>query len=197
MFAAPNTTAIMNSVPAEQRGAASGMRATFQNSASIVSIGVFFSIVTGGLASALPGTLSSGLLQAGVPGIVAHKIAGLPPTAAWFAAFLGYKSDGDITPRQCFACATGGKSSQFAGQELLPEPDIVALHAWTARRFLPFGCVVSDSSLRFIPPWQTLHTARGSPGEYPDGDTNSGTLKVGTDLSSPPSDPTRSGWRTR
>ncbi|HUY75479.1 MAG TPA: MFS transporter [Ktedonobacterales bacterium] len=90
LFAAPNTTVVMNASPKEHRGVASGMRATFQNGASLVSIGVFFSIVTAGLASALPASLKSGLTQGGLPASIAEKIAHLPPTAALFAAFLGY-----------------------------------------------------------------------------------------------------------
>jgi MFS family permease len=90
LFAAPNTTAIMNSVPPETRGVSSGMRATFQNAASVFSIGVFFSIVTLGLASALPSALFSGLTRYNVPAEFAHQIANLPPTAALFGAFLGY-----------------------------------------------------------------------------------------------------------
>src|SRR5215469_15873227 len=86
MFSSPNTSSIMGSVPAEQRGAASGMRATFQNGGSLVSIGVFFSIVTAGLASVLAATLLSGLTRAYVPVAVADKIAHLPPTSALFAA---------------------------------------------------------------------------------------------------------------
>lgn len=90
MFAAPNTSAIMNSVPPESRGVSSGMTATFQNSAQVFSLGVFFSIVTVGLASALPGALYRGLTSAGLPGAIANRIAHLPPTAALFASFLGY-----------------------------------------------------------------------------------------------------------
>ncbi len=40
LFASPNTSAIMSSVPARHRGAASGMRSTFQNSGMSLSIGV-------------------------------------------------------------------------------------------------------------------------------------------------------------
>ena len=69
----------MSSVPPETRGASSGMRATFQNSATLVSIGLFFSIVTLGLASALPATLSAGLIANGVPIQAATTIAHLPP----------------------------------------------------------------------------------------------------------------------
>ncbi len=88
LFASPNTSSIMSSVPPETRGASSGMRATFQNSATLVSIGLFFSIVTLGLAAALPSTLSTGLITNGVPRQAATAIAHLPPTAALFGAFL-------------------------------------------------------------------------------------------------------------
>jgi MFS family permease len=89
MFSAPNTSAIMSSVPPEHRGAASGMRSTFQNSGSALSIGVFFSLMTVGLAHSLPGTLSSGLQAQGVPAATAASAAHLPPVSTLFAAFLG------------------------------------------------------------------------------------------------------------
>jgi EmrB/QacA subfamily drug resistance transporter len=90
LFAAPNTTGIMNAVPARQRGAASGMRATFQNSGMLLSIALFFSLMIAGLASALPKTMSAGLIAQGVPASVANHIAHLPPVGSLFAAFLGY-----------------------------------------------------------------------------------------------------------
>jgi MFS family permease len=90
LFAAPNTTAIMNSVPASERGIASGMRGTFFNSGTSLSIGVFFSLMIVGLASTLPGTLSSGLQHQGVSAGVAGQVAQLPPVASLFAAFLGF-----------------------------------------------------------------------------------------------------------
>ncbi len=90
MFSAPNTAGIMNSVPAEQRGAASGMRSTFQNSGMTLSIGLFFTLMVLGLASALPSSLYHGLLQQGVPQVAATRISHLPPVGSLFAAFLGY-----------------------------------------------------------------------------------------------------------
>jgi MFS family permease len=90
MFAAPNTTAVMNSVPANQRGAASGMRATFMNSGMVLSIGIFFSLMIAGLASTLPHTLGGSLIAQGVPAADASRIAHLPPVGSLFAAFLGY-----------------------------------------------------------------------------------------------------------
>ena len=89
MFAAPNSSSIMGSVPARDRGAASGMRSTFQNSGTAVSIGVVFTLMIAGLSSSLPGTLLRGLVKVGVPGSVAHQVATLPPVSSLFASVLG------------------------------------------------------------------------------------------------------------
>jgi len=89
MFSAPNTSAIMSSVPASDRGAASGMRSTFQNSGMSLSIGVFFSLLIAGLAGRLPGALYSGLTAQGVSAAAAHHAAQLPAVSTVFAAFLG------------------------------------------------------------------------------------------------------------
>ncbi|MCH5671162.1 MFS transporter [Streptomyces sp. CME 23] len=89
MFSSPNTSSIMGSVPPEHRGVASGMRSTFQNSGTALSIGVFFSLMVSGLASSLPGTLSSGLQAHGVPAGAAEHAASLPPVSTLFATFLG------------------------------------------------------------------------------------------------------------
>ena len=90
LFASPNTSAIMSSVPARDRGAASGMRSTFQNSGMSLSIGLFFSLMIAGLAAALPSTLSRGLRAQGVSPAVASHIAHLPPVSTLFSALLGY-----------------------------------------------------------------------------------------------------------
>ncbi|MER6535519.1 MFS transporter [Streptomyces sp900105755] len=89
MFSAPNTSSIMGSVPAAYRGVASGMRSTFQNSGTALSIGVFFSLMVSGLASSLPSTLKSGLVAHGVPAASAAHAASLPPVSTLFATFLG------------------------------------------------------------------------------------------------------------
>jgi MFS family permease len=96
MFSAPNTSAIMSSVPVDQRGVASGMRSTFQNSGTALSIGVFFSLMIAGLASTLPQTLSSGLTAQGVPASAAANLAHLPPVSTLFAAFLGNNPIGHL-----------------------------------------------------------------------------------------------------
>jgi MFS family permease len=89
MFAAPNTSAIMGSVRPNERGVVSGMRATFQNSGTALSIGVFFSLMVIGLAHTLPTALTSGLQDQGVPHAVAAQVAVLPPVSMLFAAVLG------------------------------------------------------------------------------------------------------------
>jgi MFS family permease len=90
LFASPNTAAIMSSVPAQNRGVASGMRSTFQNSGMSLSIGIFFSLLIAGLANTLPKTLTAGLTAQGVPLKQALTIAHLPPVSTVFSAMLGY-----------------------------------------------------------------------------------------------------------
>ena len=90
LFASPNRAGIMNSLPPERRGVGAGMSATFQNSAMVLSIGIFFTLIILGLASALPGALTHGLVAQGVPRADAARVAALPPVSIMFAALLGY-----------------------------------------------------------------------------------------------------------
>jgi MFS family permease len=90
LFASPNTAAIMNAVPAQHRGVASGIRVTFQNVGMPLSIGLFFTLMIVGLNSTVPPALYSGLTANGVPAAVATRLAGLPPISYLFASFLGY-----------------------------------------------------------------------------------------------------------
>ncbi len=96
LFASPNTSAIMSSVPARHRGAASGMRSVFQNSGMSLSIGIFFSLMIAGLAATLPSALGRGLRAQGVPAGVASHIAHLPPVSTLFSALLGYNPVGSM-----------------------------------------------------------------------------------------------------
>jgi EmrB/QacA subfamily drug resistance transporter len=89
LMAAPNSAAIMNAVPASQRGAASGIRATGMNAGMVLSMGGFFTLMAIGLASRLPGSLYTGLTDAGVSPASARTIAHVPPVGTLFAAFLG------------------------------------------------------------------------------------------------------------
>ncbi|CAO5161572.1 Arabinose efflux permease family protein [Frankia sp. AiPs1] len=111
MFSAPNSSAIMGSVPAEQRGAASGMRATFQNSGTALSIGVFFSLMIAGLAATLPSSLYDGLRDQGVSASVAHHASSLPPVASLFATVLG------VNPVEHLLADDGGLSAVPAAHQ--------------------------------------------------------------------------------
>src|SRR6204780_1152713 len=90
LFFSPNQASVMNSLPPEQRGAGAGMLNTFQNSASVLSMGLFFTIVTLGLASRLPSHLYKGLVAAGINPAAAHVVANEPRIGSLFSAFLGY-----------------------------------------------------------------------------------------------------------
>jgi len=121
LFASPNTSAIMSSVPARHRGSASGMRSTFQNAGMSLSIGIFFSLMIAGLASRLPPALIHGLTAQGVPRSVAVQVSHLPPVSTVFAALLGYN------PVQHLLKSSGVLST-------LPAHNVAAL---TGRHFFP------------------------------------------------------------
>jgi len=90
MFIAPNQAGIMNSLPASQRGAGAGMSGTFNSSAQVLSIGIFFTLMILGLAATLPSALYHGLITQGVGPATALRVSHLPPVGSLFAAFLGY-----------------------------------------------------------------------------------------------------------
>jgi MFS family permease len=122
MFAAPNTSSIMGSVPARQRGVASGMRATFQNSGTALSIGVFFSLMIAGLASRLPSTLTNGLQQQGVSHSVAAQIGSLPPVSSLFAAILGVNPIQHLLePSGALATLPPVNQRTLTGREFFPD----------------------------------------------------------------------------
>ncbi|MGH7141403.1 MAG: MFS transporter [Minisyncoccia bacterium] len=120
LFSAPNTTAIMNSVPARDRGQASGMRATFQNSGQVLSIGLFFSLMIIGLSGALPQAIYSGLATQGVPSAMAETIAAAPPVASLFAAFLGYNPMKQLIPASTLDALPQSSASELTGTRFFP-----------------------------------------------------------------------------
>ena len=122
LFAAPNVAGIMNSVPAGQRGAANGMRSTFQNSGMVLSIGIFFSLMVVGLASTLPSTMYAGLTQHGVPSAAAHQVASLPPVGVLFAAFLGYNPIHSLLgPSGALAHVGHQQAATLTGKQFFPQ----------------------------------------------------------------------------
>jgi hypothetical protein len=122
LFSAPNAAGIMNSVPAKQRGAASGMLATFQNSGFVLSIGIFFTLMIAGLAATLPTTLTHGLAAQGVPHAVAVKIGSLPPVGSLFAAFLGYNPVAQLLgPTGVLAHLPASRVAVLTGKQFFPQ----------------------------------------------------------------------------
>ena len=120
IFTAPNTAAIMSSVPAAERGAASGVRATFFNAGSSLSIGIFFSLMIIGLANTLPSAMSSGLQEQGVSASVAHDVADLPPVGSLFAAFLGYNPIAELLAPSGALQQPGVNADVLTGKTFFP-----------------------------------------------------------------------------
>jgi MFS family permease len=121
MFAAPNASSIMSSVPASQRGVASGMRATFQNSGTALSIGAFFTLMIIGLASNLPKTLTHGLQQQGVQHAVAQHVGSLPPVSSLFSAILGADPIQNLlTPSGVLPTLPATNQKVLTGREFFP-----------------------------------------------------------------------------
>ncbi|MFJ6662499.1 MFS transporter [Streptomyces sp. NPDC091383] len=120
LFAAPNTAIIMSSVPADARGAASGMRATFQNAGMVLSMGVFFSLMVAGLAGTLPDTLTTGLTAQGVPAGAAHTVSQLPPVGVLFAAFLGYNPIQHLLGPDILSQLSPSAAAHLTGREFFP-----------------------------------------------------------------------------
>jgi MFS family permease len=120
LFASPNRAAVMNSLPRGDRGAGGGMNQTFQNSAQVLSIGIFFTLMIAGLAATLPHTLSSGLQAHGVLAGTAHSVAQLPPISILFAAFLGYNPIQHLLGPHALAALSVHDRAVLAGRSFFP-----------------------------------------------------------------------------
>lgn len=129
IFTAPNSAAVMSAVPAGERGAASGVRATFFNAGSSLSIGIFFSLMIVGLAGTLPTAMSAGLEQQGVSASVAHEVANLPPVGSLFAAFLGYNPIAELLAPFHALQQPGVNADVLTGQQFFPQLITAPFHA--------------------------------------------------------------------
>jgi MFS family permease len=145
MFASPNRAAVINSLPPGERGAGAGMNTTFQNSAQVLSIGIFFSLMIVGLAGTLPHTLSSGLEAHGVATSSARAIGRTPPVAVLFAAFLGYDPIKSLAGPKVLASLSAHSRAVLEGRSFFPHlisaPFRSGLHA--AFAFAILACVVA------------------------------------------------------
>jgi MFS family permease len=148
MFASPNRAAVMNSLPARARGAGGGMNQTFQNSAQVLSIGIFFTLLIIGLASSLPSSLTSGLMAHGVSAADAHRVAHLPPVSILFAAFLGYNPIRSLIGPHALAGLHAHDQATLFGTHFFPQlisaPFHSGLHA--AFAFAITACLVAAAA---------------------------------------------------
>jgi MFS family permease len=148
MFASPNRAAVMNSLPASDRGAGGGMNQTFQNSAQVISIGIFFTLMIAGLAATLPSTLASGLQAHGVGAAAAHHAAQLPPVSILFAAFLGYNPIQHLLGPHVLASLPAHAQTVLTGRSFFPHlisgPFQTGLHE--AFLFAIVACLVAAAA---------------------------------------------------
>ena len=121
MFSAPNSTAIMNSVPANQRGSAAGIQAAFLNTGFVLSIGVFFSLMIVGLTKSLPISIFKGLSANGVSAVEAHTVAHLPAVASLFSSFLGINPLANMLGTQAKVNVTHAQWIKLTGKHFFPK----------------------------------------------------------------------------
>jgi len=145
LFASPNRAAVMNSLPPQDRGAGGAMNQTFQNSAQVLSVGIFFSLMIAGLASTLPHTLSSGLAAHGIPTSVAHAISQVPPVSVLFSAFLGYNPVKSLVGNHVLNGLSAHNRAVLTGRSFFPHlisgPFQSGLH--TALTFAIIACLIA------------------------------------------------------
>jgi MFS family permease len=185
LFSAPNAAAIMNSVPARQRGAASGMLATFQNSGFVLSIGIFFSLMIAGLSSTLPTALTNGLTAHGVPHAVAHQIGQAPPVASLFAAFLGYNPVNQLlAPTGVLAHLPAAQVSVLTGKQFFPQLISAPFHHGLVIVFsMAMGVLVIAAGASLLRGGRYVHdeqTVPAAPGATATAGTGAGSATAST-----------------
>jgi MFS family permease len=119
-FGSPNRAGVMNALPSQHRGAGSGMNTTFQNSAQVFSIGLFFTLMILGLSSSLSGHLYQGLVAHDVPALAAHRAASLPPISTLFSAFLGFNPITHLLPPAVLAHLPAAQRAVITGRRFFP-----------------------------------------------------------------------------
>jgi MFS family permease len=148
LFASPNRAAVMNALPKADRGAGGAMNQTFQNSAQVLSIGVFFTLMIIGLSATLPHTLSAGLQHHGVDPATAHSVGNLPPVSILFAAFLGYNPIQHLVGPHALAAISAHDRAALTGPTFFPHlisgPFKDGLHA--AFTFAIVACLVAAAA---------------------------------------------------
>jgi hypothetical protein len=119
-FGSPNRAGVMNSLPPQHRGAGSGMNTTFQNSAQVLSIGIFFTLMIVGLMASLPHNLAAGLMAHGVSRPTAEAASHLSPVSTLFAAFLGYDPIQHLIGTHALSQLTVAQQQTLTGRQFFP-----------------------------------------------------------------------------
>jgi MFS family permease len=148
LFASPNRAAVMNSLPPEHRGAGGAMNQTFQNSAQVLSVGIFFTLMILGLSATLPHTLAAGLQANGVPPATAHAVGQVPAVSVLFAAFLGYNPIQHLVGTHVLHALPAHSQATLTGHSFFPTlistPFRHGLHA--AFAFAMVACLVAAAA---------------------------------------------------
>jgi MFS family permease len=148
LFASPNRAAVMNSLPAQDRGAGGGMNQTFQNSAQVLSVGIFFTLMILGLATTLPHTLSAGLTAHGISAATAHRVSQTPPVSVLFAAFLGYNPIENLVGSHALSALSPANHAALTGRSFFPHlisaPFSTGLHE--AFLFAIVACLIAAAA---------------------------------------------------
>jgi MFS family permease len=147
-FSSPNRAAVMNSLPAADRGAGGGMSSTFQNSAQVLSIGIFFTLMIVGLSATLPVALTKGLTTHGLPAAVAHHAGNLPPVKVLFAAFLGYNPIQSLVGPQALGSLPPSSQAAVTGRSFFPNLISAPFHSGLREAFLfaALACLVAAAA---------------------------------------------------
>jgi hypothetical protein len=147
-FSSPNRAAVMNSLPAADRGAGGGMSSTFQNSAQVLSIGIFFTLMIVGLSATLPVALTKGLTAHGLPAAVAHHAGTLPPVKVLFAAFLGYNPIQSLVGPQALGSLPASSQAAVTGRSFFPNLISAPFHSGLREAFLfaALACLVAAAA---------------------------------------------------
>jgi len=120
MFSAPNSAAIMNSVPANERGGAAGIQAAFMNT-GMVLIGIFFSLMIVGLTSTLPKAMFKGLTSHGVSLAQAHTVANMPAVGSLFSSFLGFNPLKSLLGSRALTHVSNAQWLKLTGKKFFPD----------------------------------------------------------------------------
>ncbi len=147
-FASPNRAGVMNSLPAEHRGAGAGMNQTFQNSAQVLSIGIFFTLMIIGLSSTMPHALSAGLQAHGVDPVTAARVGQLPPVSVLFASFLGYNPATELLGPHVLSQLSPANAAAVTGHSFFPNLLTAPFHSGLkeAFSFSVMACLIAAAA---------------------------------------------------